>query len=144
MSIPHKIRDSLLTSPRTSTCALYGKDVKAIWDSLITRAAAEPIPAPGCLKPESGCRADVTAEDFLFSLQTWLVYKFNPPTNTTTFVNWPHLAGAIVESLAGNATLFSMPVYNSQLSDDYAGIAIVCLDWFHTSADTLAKVKYKQ
>jgi hypothetical protein len=96
------------------------------------------------LEPGSGCRPDVTAEDILFSLQPWLVYKFEPPTNTTYYPNWLNLAKAIVESLAGNATLFSKPIYNSQLSDDYAGIAIGCLDWFHTSADTLFKVKYKQ
>ncbi|KAF8853176.1 hypothetical protein BDZ45DRAFT_748792 [Acephala macrosclerotiorum] len=69
--------------------------------------------------------------------------QVNPPTKSTSHLNWPTLAEAIVELLVGNATFFSMPVYNSQLSDDCAGIAIAFLD-FHTSADTLAKVKYKQ
>lgn len=133
-----------LTSARTSTCALYGKNVTAIWDSLIAKAAATPIPAPGCLEPGSGCLPDVTAEDILFALQGWLVYKFKPPTGTTSNIDWPNLAEAIVESLDGNATRFSGPVYDSQTSDSYAGIAIVCLDWFHTSANSLAKVKYKQ
>jgi pimeloyl-ACP methyl ester carboxylesterase len=127
-----------------STCALYGKNVTAVFDSLMEIAAANLIPAPGCVPAGSGCRPDVTAEDILFSLQPWLVYKHKPPTNTTSTYNWDALAEAIVGALNGDATPFSMPVYDSELSDDYAGIAIVCLDWFHTSADTLAKVKYKQ
>lgn len=136
--------DWSLTDGRTSTCALYGKDIIAEWEKLLVEAAAKPIPALGCIDPAAGCHLNVTAEDILFQLQPWLVSQFKPPTNTTSYFNWPTLAEAIVESLAGNATLFSTTVYDSELSDDYAGIAIVCLDWFHSSADSLAKVKYKQ
>ncbi|KAE9373980.1 hypothetical protein N431DRAFT_456696 [Stipitochalara longipes BDJ] len=98
----------------------------------------------GCIDPAAGCRLNVTAEDILFQLQGWLVAQFQSPMNTNSYYDWPTLAEAIIEALAGNATLFSVTEYNSQLSDDYAGIAIVCLDWFHSSADTLAKVIYKK
>lgn len=62
----------------------------------------------------------------------------------TNTLNWETLAEAIAGALAADATLFSIPVYDSERSDDYTGIIIVCLDYFHTSADTFYKVQYKQ
>lgn len=49
-------------------CALYGKDVSALWTQLVDQANASLIPAPDCV--ESGdCRPTVTGNDLLFGLE---------------------------------------------------------------------------
>ncbi|KAI1741089.1 TAP-like protein-domain-containing protein [Xylaria scruposa] len=117
-------------------CALQGKDVAAVFKSVRDKAAAAPIPAPGC--DNVSCRSDVTEEDFLFTAQGFIISQRN----------WPVLGQALLEASNGNATLvseFNQIAVGDAYEDSYlyAGTAIGCQDWAHASTD-LADVVEKQ
>ncbi|KAI0438094.1 TAP-like protein-domain-containing protein [Xylaria telfairii] len=120
----------------TDECALQGKDVAAIFESVRENATAAPIPAPGC--DDVSCRSDVTEEDFLFTAQGFLISQRN----------WPALGQALLEANNGNATIvseFNQIAIGDAYEDSYlyAGTAIGCQDWAHASKD-LADVVEKQ
>ncbi|GAP85635.1 putative tap domain protein [Rosellinia necatrix] len=116
-------------------CALQGKDPTTVFTSVRDKAAAAPIPAPGC--DGAACRPDVTAEDILFTLQGFLASRSR----------WPALGAALSEAEGGNATLLSGAnglAVGDAYEDSYlyAGTAIGCQDWAHAStrlADVVAK-----
>ncbi|KAI1213331.1 alpha/beta-hydrolase [Annulohypoxylon truncatum] len=119
----------------TADCVLSGQDVEAKFVSVRDKAAASPIPAPGC--DDTSCRANVTDEDLRFTVQSYLI----------SVGSWPNLARALEQADAGNATLMSEanplavgdPYTDSSL---FAGTAIACQDWDHAAAslaDVLAK-----
>ncbi|KAI1179934.1 hypothetical protein F4777DRAFT_405431 [Nemania sp. FL0916] len=108
------------------TCALHGKDVSAVFESVRNKAAAAPIPAPGC--DNVVCRSDVTEEDFLFTAQGFLISQNN----------WPALAAGLQQADSGNATIvseFNQIAVGDKFEDSYlyAGTAIGCQDWAHAS-----------
>ncbi|KAI3320693.1 hypothetical protein HD806DRAFT_505888 [Xylariaceae sp. AK1471] len=112
----------------TEKCPLQGKDVEAVFTDVRDKATRAPILAPGC--NNTSCRSDVTAEDFLFTAQGFLISQ----------ANWPIFAEGLVEADNGNATIISQ--FNSiavgSAYDDsslYAGTAIACQDWAHASRD---------
>ncbi|KAI0883539.1 alpha/beta-hydrolase [Annulohypoxylon maeteangense] len=123
------------TNSTSEECTLSGSDVQAKYQSVLDKAIAAPIPAPGC--DNTSCRSDVTDEDLRFTIQGSLI----------STSNWPALAVALSQADAGNATLISQ---NNALAvgDAYAdstllaGTAIACQDWDHAStslADVVAK-----
>ncbi|KAI1750633.1 TAP-like protein-domain-containing protein [Xylaria castorea] len=117
-------------------CALQGKDVAAVFKSVRDNATAAPIPAPGC--DDVSCHSDVTEEDFLFTVQGFIISQRN----------WPVLGQALLEADNGNATLiseFNQIAIGDAYEDSYlyAGTAIGCQDWAHASTG-LADVVEKQ
>ncbi|KAI0911421.1 TAP-like protein-domain-containing protein [Ustulina deusta] len=120
----------------TAECALQGKDVAAVFKSVRDKASAAPISAPGC--DDVSCRSDVTEEDFLFTVQGFLISQGN----------WPELGQALLEADSGNATIiseFNQIAVGDAYEDSYlyAGTAIGCQDWAHASKE-LADVAEKQ
>ncbi|KAI2616666.1 alpha/beta hydrolase fold-domain-containing protein [Hypomontagnella submonticulosa] len=117
-----------------AVCPLAGQDVQAKFESVVAKAAAAPIPAPGC---STSCRSDQTQEDILFNIQGYLI---SPGA-------WPELGQALIEADAGNATLISQQqplAIGDAYEDSYltAGQAIACQDWAHSST-TLADLQAK-
>ncbi|KAI0423834.1 TAP-like protein-domain-containing protein [Xylaria sp. FL1042] len=116
-------------------CALQGQDAEAVFTSVRDKAAAAPIPAPGC--DDVSCRSDVTEEDFLFTAQGFLISQRN----------WPALGQGLLEADNGNATIiseFNQIAIGDAYEDSYlyAGTAIGCQDWGHASkglADVVEK-----
>ncbi|KAJ8116290.1 hypothetical protein ONZ43_g4471 [Nemania bipapillata] len=118
------------------SCALQGKDVAAVFNSVRDKASAAPIPAPGC--DDVSCRSDVTEEDFLFTAQGFLISQRN----------WPALGEGLLEADNGNATIiseFNQIAVGDAYEDSYlyAGTAIGCQDWAHASTE-LADLLEKQ
>ncbi|TGJ83500.1 hypothetical protein E0Z10_g5257 [Xylaria hypoxylon] len=120
----------------TDDCALQGKDVAAVFESVRDKASAAPISAPGC--DDVSCRSDVTLEDVIFTTQGFLIAQRN----------WPVLGQALLEADSGNATTLSQ--FNQIAVGDayedsylYAGTAIGCQDWAHASK-SLADVEEKE
>ncbi|MEU4446449.1 alpha/beta hydrolase [Actinosynnema sp. NPDC050801] len=70
------------------TCALHGRDVLAVWDEVLARAAREPIPAPGAGTTVNASR---------------IVSRTNPAFEQ----EWPELARSVAEAHAGDATRFA-------------------------------------
>ncbi|MEV0384966.1 alpha/beta fold hydrolase [Nonomuraea sp. NPDC050643] len=72
---------------RTSTCALHGKDVEAVWDEVLATARREPIPAgPG-----------VTVTDTQIVSRSGFAYQ----------EMWERMATGISQAQAGDATFFT-------------------------------------
>ncbi|KAI1092458.1 alpha/beta-hydrolase [Rostrohypoxylon terebratum] len=119
------------TSATSEECVLSGQDVRAKYLSVLDKATASPIPAPGC--DDTVCRSDVTNEDLVFTVQGYLIFQSS----------WPSLASALSEADAGNATQISQS--NSLVTGDayadsqlLAGTAIACQDWDHASTSLSA------
>ncbi|KAI0106087.1 alpha/beta-hydrolase [Hypoxylon sp. NC0597] len=117
---------SWCTHATEEECPLSGQDVEAKFLSVLSKAAASPIPAPGC--DDKTCRTDVTEEDIRFIAQGALI----------STSSWPVLAQALIEADAGNATRISQqqPLVTGDAYSDsslLAGTAIACQDWDHAS-----------
>jgi pimeloyl-ACP methyl ester carboxylesterase len=117
---------------KNSTCALYGKSSRKAFDTLLARAEAKPIPAPGC---NGTCRSDVTAEEMRDQAQLYL-YFYDLPT----LPNWVTLGTALAEALNGNATLLSSQLATDQVSQTLLGsvyiyLSMQCQDWLHRAKD---------
>ncbi|KAI6091789.1 hypothetical protein F4821DRAFT_173008 [Hypoxylon rubiginosum] len=108
-------------------CPLSGQDVQGVFESVLAKATASPIPAPGC--DDVACRTDLTGEDLRFIVQGALI----------STSSWPGLGQGLAEADAGNATLLSQQQPLATGSDAYedsylyAGTAIACQDWAHAS-----------
>ncbi|KAI4868898.1 alpha/beta-hydrolase [Hypoxylon rubiginosum] len=114
------------TAAAEDACPLSGQDVQAVYESVLAKATASPIPAPGC--DGTTCRTDVTEEDMRFIIQGSLI-------STTS---WPALGQALADADAGDATLLSQqqPLATGDAYSDsslFAGTAIACQDWTHAS-----------
>lgn len=119
---------------------LKGEDAQQAWLDVLAKAAAAPIPAPGCDDgPDTGCRSDVTEEEVRLNGQGLLI----------SVANWPTLAQALVEARdSADATLISLaqplavgdPYVDSYL---FGGNAIQCQDWTHATG-SLAAIQQKQ
>lgn len=114
----------------TTECALNGKDAAGIFDTLITSADINPVPAPDCsVNGEQICKSDVTGEELLSRIQSGLLgFAQNP-----VLVGWPMLSLAIADAAAGNATLLSAPLKTQSTSSDFSFLAIACLEWAPSS-----------
>jgi pimeloyl-ACP methyl ester carboxylesterase len=110
----------------TTECALHGQDVLAVYDELVATAEETPIPAPRCV--DLGvCRPEVTGEDIRFGAQNFLLFK--DPTPAFGHPGWEGLATALANAQAGDASTFAPYLAQSETDGQYAGLAIMCVDW---------------
>lgn len=112
-----------------TSCAFHGEDLPKIFDALIDQANQDPIPAPGCTGKEGNCRTDATGYEILGNVQGLLVYQ-NGTVALPTY-NWATLSKYLLAAVNGNATSLSGAIGTAT---GYAGIAIGCQDWLHSSA----------
>ncbi|KAI0394960.1 hypothetical protein F5Y17DRAFT_227138 [Xylariaceae sp. FL0594] len=120
-------------------CVLRGQDVEKVFLAVREKATASPIPAPGC-DDHTTCRSDLTDEDLLFTVQSFLISQRS----------WPAFAQGLSEADSNNATILSSAnsfAIGSAYEDSYlfAGTAIACQDWAHgSSSSSLADVLEKE
>lgn len=119
----------------TTSCALRGKNVTAIWDGLLARAARTPIPAPHA----TGGATTVNADAIRLVLPNLLLMG---PTSSVVPSTWPALGTALARAKAGDASLLADNTDVGQPQDAYA--AVGCQDFppqLHGYADAAARLK---
>jgi pimeloyl-ACP methyl ester carboxylesterase len=110
----------------TPACALHGQDVEALFDDLVRRAEATPLPAPKCA--ESGaCRPSVTGEQIRINAQGYLLFRDGALGGV--FPSRAELATALAGARAGDASGLSSPVAKDDTFGGFADLAIECMDW---------------
>jgi pimeloyl-ACP methyl ester carboxylesterase len=80
-------------------CALRGQDVASVFDALVARADAHPIPVEGSLRP-------VTGEDIRMGTKSGLAAK--DPVAIAPGTTWPNLSQQLAAALAGDASAFML------------------------------------
>jgi len=113
---------------------LKGEEVEEFWMSLLTNATESPINASGC--DGKKCRADVNAEEILFSAQLLLVETTGDVKRNNS---WGALASALYNASQGDATAFATSLADPSV---LSFLAIGCLDW--TATRTLSESLQKQ
>ena len=115
-----------------STCAFHAEvDHKSFFESIIHKAEAALIPAPGCQSTgPNACFSNVTAEELLYNIQDKLI-NVNQVLHSSN--DWAVLSEALVEASKGNATFLSTQLATSDDSSLYSTLAIGCQDWAHPS-----------
>src|SRR3954447_7639839 len=108
---------------QTSSCPLHGRDVLALFDSVVQRADQQPIPASECA--DGHCRPTVTGGDIRMESLFLLVFK--PGLPAIGFPSWNDFANALARADQGDASAFSFGVTTSPL--EFAGLAINCADY---------------
>jgi pimeloyl-ACP methyl ester carboxylesterase len=113
---------------QTTSCALHGRNVGRLFDTLVAKADRTPIPAPGCAQ-QGNCRPSVTGEDIRLNTQGMLLFK--TPIPFIADDGWNDLALALQKTEAGDASAFSVPIATAPSNSAMNGsaIAIECLDW---------------
>jgi pimeloyl-ACP methyl ester carboxylesterase len=113
---------------RTTDCALHGRDVGRLFDTLVAAADRKPIPAPLCAQT-GGCRTSVTGEDIRFNTQGLLLFK--SPIPIIADDGWNGLALALKQAEAGDASALASAAATAPSGSPLNGsaIAIECLDW---------------
>ncbi len=104
----------------SKSCALHGKDVTAVWDRLLARAARTPIPAPHA----AGGPTTVNADAIQMVLPNLLLLG---PTSSLLPSTWPELGTALAEAQAGDASRLADNSSVGQPQDAYA--AVGCQDF---------------
>jgi pimeloyl-ACP methyl ester carboxylesterase len=110
---------------QTTTCALHGRDVPAMFDSLVARADQQPIPAPGCA--DGSCRPSVTGGELRMNAFNLLLIKEGVPA--LGFATWDDAASALLRAEQGDASVFSSQLPQSSQDDPFAALAINCVDY---------------
>ena len=110
---------------QTSSCPLHGRDVLAMFDSLMAQADRQPIPAPGCA--DGACRPTVTGGELRMNAFNLLLIKDGVPA--IGFPTWDDAAGALLRAEQGDASVFSSQLPQSPQDDPFAGLAINCIDY---------------
>jgi pimeloyl-ACP methyl ester carboxylesterase len=104
----------------TSTCAMAGKDVARAYDEIVARADASPIPVPGADHP-------VTGEDIRLTTPSYL--EFKEPSVFEPISGWVRLGAAIHDTLAGDASAFSIPPFQNPTERAFGSLAVACQDY---------------
>jgi pimeloyl-ACP methyl ester carboxylesterase len=107
---------------QTSSCPLHGRDVLALFDSVVQRADQQPIPAPDCA--DGSCRPTVTGGEIRLQALFQLVIKDGLPP---IFPSWNDFAIALARADQGDASGLSPELASSPL--EFAGLAINCGDY---------------
>jgi len=116
------------------TCPLYGQDVQEQFLRAVGSARDGPVPAPAC--DNTSCRSDVSEEELYYNIQQAL----------ESTDDWPTLAQGLMETINGNATLFSTELQTGDVYHDsvlYAERAVLCQDWTHATK-SLSDIQRKQ
>ncbi|GIG59635.1 peptidase [Longispora fulva] len=106
------------------SCVLKGQDVLRLFDDLVTQAAASPLPAPGCAA--AGCRGAVTDSELLTNAEYKLLAK-NAVAGLSP--GWPGFARVLDQARKGDATGLSSRLVATEEDDQFAGLAVGCLDY---------------
>ena len=101
----------------TAECALYGRDVGALYDRLAAAADRNPIPVAGAVRPVIGEDIRLLTQEYLLDVQ---------PSFLRPVSGWIRLGQALSNAVAGDASGFALPAGNSTLGNEPAGVA--CLD----------------
>ena len=88
---------------QTSSCPLHGRDVLALFDSVVQRADQQPIPAPECA--DGGCRPTVTGGEIRMNALFLLLAKDGMPA--IGLPSWNDFANALARADQGDASAFS-------------------------------------
>ena len=88
---------------QTSSCPLHGRDVLALFDSVVQRADQQPIPAPECA--DGRCRPTVTGGEIRMNALFLLLAKDGVPA--IGFPSWNDFANALARADQGDASAFS-------------------------------------
>jgi pimeloyl-ACP methyl ester carboxylesterase len=110
---------------QTTGCALHGRDVLALFDSLVQRADQQPIPAPECA--DGSCRPTVTGGELRMGAFNWLLFKEGVPA--IGIPSWNDFAGALARAEQGDASAFSSHHALNPTDDPFAGLSINCSDY---------------
>jgi hypothetical protein len=98
---------------------MNGQDVARVYDQMVARADASPIPVPGADHP-------VTGEDIRLATPSYLEFKepsaFGPS-------RWVLLGAAIRDTLAGDASAFAIPRFQSPTEPAFGSLAVACQDY---------------
>jgi pimeloyl-ACP methyl ester carboxylesterase len=103
----------------TSTCALAGQDVARVYDELVARADASPIPVDGADHP-------VTGEDIRLTTPGYLEFKEDTAFDRS---GWARLGAAIRDALAGDASAFAFPRLQGETHPFFGQAAVACQDY---------------
>jgi hypothetical protein len=104
----------------TSACAMAGQDVARVYDEMVARADASPIPVPGADHP-------VTGEDIRLATPSYL--EFKEPSAFNPVSGWVRLGAAIRDTLAGDASAFAVPPQQSPTEPAFGALAVACQDY---------------
>jgi pimeloyl-ACP methyl ester carboxylesterase len=110
---------------QTAACALHGRDVAALFDSLTQRADVQPIPVPQCAAAR--CRTPVTGDDIRLAAYNALLFK--DPIPAFGEPGWNGLAQALAALESGDAGAFAGQAVRSSSDETFAGLAVSCLDY---------------
>ena len=108
---------------QTSSCPLHGRDVLALFDSVVQRADQQPIPAQKCA--DGSCRPTVTGGEIRMEALFLLVTKDGVPA--AGLPSWKDFAIALARADQGDASGLSPELATSPL--EFAGLAINCADY---------------
>jgi hypothetical protein len=117
---------------------LHGRDVLALFDSVVQRADRQPIPAPECAA--GGCRPTVTGGEIRRNAFIWLLIKDGVPA--IGLPSWNDFASALARAEQGDASAFSSHLAGGPTDDPFPGLAINCVDYppeVRTYEDFVAK-----
>ena len=104
----------------TSTCPMAGQDVARVYDQMVARADASPIPVAGADHPVNG-------EDIRLNTPPFL--EFKEATAFDPVSGWVKLATAIRNTLAGDASAFAIPPLPSGTHPFFGSAAVACQDY---------------
>jgi pimeloyl-ACP methyl ester carboxylesterase len=110
---------------QTADCALHGRDVAALFDSLTQRADAQPIPVAQCAT--APCRSPVTGDDI--RLNAYNALLFMNPIPAIREPGWSGLAQALAAAESGDAGAFASSLAQSSRDGQFAGLAVNCVDY---------------
>jgi hypothetical protein len=108
---------------QTSSCPLHGRDVLALFDSVVQRADQQPITAPECA--DGSCRPTVTGGEIRMDALFLLLAKEGVPAIGVP--GWNDFATALEQADQGDASRLSVELAASPL--EFAGLAINCADY---------------
>lgn len=103
----------------TSTCALAGQDVARVYDELVARADASPIPVDGADHPVNG-------EDIRLTTPGYLEFKEDTAFGSS---GWARLGAAIRDAQAGDASAFAFPRLQGETHPFFGQAAVACQDY---------------
>ncbi|KAI4216141.1 MAG: hypothetical protein LQ351_001641 [Letrouitia transgressa] len=101
-----------------STSALFGKDVRKIYNQVREKATEKAIPAPGCVQT-GACAPDAKEWEIRSNIGNYI--KF--------LRTWPSQAQGLAEALEGNATLLATELATAKSYNGMSLLAVACQDW---------------
>jgi len=114
-------------------CALRGQDVAAVYDALVRRAQAHPIPVEGAVRPVSG-------DDIRMNTPRYLVAK--TPNVLAGELTWALFSQILKLAVEGDASFFAFPPFDSPTDNIFVRLANHCGD-YASDIDTFADLRQR-